>query len=845
MPLPILRKIPQLHQRILPFLPYASNPAQTQLFQNNINTGIGNATIGNTFSPGNGTTVPGYLNNDNDHLKPLFDGSTSTFSSVKHNDKRNWLMFDLGKNRTIDKIRIKSPQPNVNEVNTIGLFYQFWTHGQNPQTESPFLTDANGPSYDHNDTNYVKQVFSTNSSISNANVYGTGETLNAQYVGIRMNGSPFLPSVTHWNFGEIEIIESFDTRDFNVEFNDSVLDLQGWAGPRYKGCKTLGKKVNEYHPSSSTWTGDITYGLNPNVENKTTALYYTTTVIGGKENPQYANIKHHSYINVEKIVIINYENDTVRILDKDTTDFNIFHRYLTNDFPTGGKFSGLVLSDNISSALKSQYTVKMNKGWLYKSFSYNAEHGPLPGMNKEGAVPEYLEQTSGDIDNVRYAISNPLALYDALSGSIQAGTVGDNIRGYYSSSQATSTAKGYDDDYYNPCFINGNCANGTVGLYGCVYDDTLASEWNCENNVSAAQIDSLFNIFSYGPYYGALSSSTPSYGNAPSTEYEYDSNSVYSQNNGGQLRFRYGVMNSIDDNTPSSYVFQPLYVGENTKIIDNKFTRQFVDPANDASVAVNTFDLPYIEEVEYIVQEQFYKWYKDPEHNPSQTASLFIGNCIQFLNSQSMDTELHLTLFEGTKDFSGLDDELSISTFEVDKNLNANYLDFEYNRGPRTAGIGPRAKYIRLKNQPQFKPNIEPKYPNRHIYEIIETTNYRTLVEERQNAFVYGPGTPASLHENTNITIGSSHVSTYDNSNANSNNFSGSFQYELSFLDKDHTLIADVDKDVDLEHGLGGEGMILIPEHAHEMVKANVFFYLEKAGIVDKTTTKKIITNID
>ena len=155
-------------------------------------------------------------------------------------------MFDLGKNRTIDKIRIKSPQPNVNEVNTIGLFYQFWTHGQNPQTESPFLTDANGPSYDHNNTNYVKQVFSTNSSISNANVYGTGETLNAQYVGIRMNGNPFLPSVTHWNFGEIEIIESFDTRDFNVEFNDSVLDLQGWAGPRYKGCKTLGKKVNEY-----------------------------------------------------------------------------------------------------------------------------------------------------------------------------------------------------------------------------------------------------------------------------------------------------------------------------------------------------------------------------------------------------------------------------------------------------------------------------------------------------------------------------------------------------------------------------------------------------------------------
>ena len=41
------------------------------------------------------------------------------------------------------------------------------------------------------------------------------------------------------------------------------------------------------------------------VSNRTTALYYATTLIGGDEDPQFATIKNHSYVGIQKILNIN------------------------------------------------------------------------------------------------------------------------------------------------------------------------------------------------------------------------------------------------------------------------------------------------------------------------------------------------------------------------------------------------------------------------------------------------------------------------------------------------------------------------------------------------------------
>ena len=87
-------------------------------------------------------------------------------------------------------------------------------------------------------------------------------------------------------------------------------------------------------------------------------------------------------------------------------------------------------------------------------------------------------------------------------------------------------------------------------------------------------------------------------------------------------------------------------------------------------------------------------------------------------------------------------------------------------------------------------------------------------------------------------------VATYTNHHLNSDNFSGSFQYQLSFLDKDHTLIADIDKNTELFDGLGAAGAVLIPEHTHPAVKINLFYYLNKAGLINRTTVKKRVEPI-
>ena len=35
--------------------------------------------------------------------------------------------------------------------------------------------------------------------------------------------------------------------EYNVEFDDALLDLAGWRNPRYKGSKLKGIRINEFN----------------------------------------------------------------------------------------------------------------------------------------------------------------------------------------------------------------------------------------------------------------------------------------------------------------------------------------------------------------------------------------------------------------------------------------------------------------------------------------------------------------------------------------------------------------------------------------------------------------------
>jgi hypothetical protein len=447
------------------------------------------------------------------------------------------------------------------------------------------------------------------------------------------------------------------TKSFSVEFDDALLDLDGWKNPRYDGSKLTGQKINEYN------NGDVTYGKNPVITNKTVALYIGNTLIGGEdEDEQYAYIKKHSYININRILIINPETDKLTLLDATQEGFDSFHRFVTNDLPTGGSFNIRLLDYSIPNALSAntQNYVKMNKGWLLKSFS------------------------SGEYQ-AGYQSNNPLRLFKDLNIDI-----------------------GSD--------ITQSFVNDLVFQYANKPDNTVA------------------------PTFGPL----------------YISSSIYS----------------------------------------NKFTDEYYS---------GSYSFPPV---------------SDNIHSANLSASKFIGyDSIKYLTENPTNTELHLTLFEGTKDFApGFNDERSISTFEVDVNQNLQ------DTGTTVMGGAPRFQFFQLKGQSgsRFFPTITSTEIN------PVTSSYITFATSFDSFVAVGISCSVFVEGGDIIP----------DSNVNSQPYSGSFTYELSFLDKSHTLIADINKESSLPNGIGEKGFVIIPQQLDKRVKLNIDYYLSKAGLIDETFTK-------
>ena len=63
--------------------------------------------------------------------------------------------------------------------------------------------------------------------------------------------------------------------------------------------------------------------------------------------------------------------------------------------------------------------------------------------------------------------------------------------------------------------------------------------------------------------------------------------------------------------------------------------------------------------------------------------------------------------------------------------------------------------------------------------------------------------------------------------------------YQLSVLRDEPTLILNMDKESEIPDGLGDKGFVVIPQNCHTKVKNNIEYYLEKAGLIEKTTKFK------
>ena len=178
----------------------------------------------------------------------------------------------------------------------------------------------------------------------------------------------------------------FEKKDYNVEFDDALLDLAGWKNPRYEGSKLTGVRINQFNQ------GDISYGLNPVIERKTACIFLGKDIDEGIANDQdipLAEIINHSYLTINKILFIDLDSDEVEIVSRENMSSTAFNRIITENFPEGSTTIVKSLEDQ-ADKLKTQHTVKFNRGQLMKVYSYVAnEDGYEDGVFGGHEVWEY------------------------------------------------------------------------------------------------------------------------------------------------------------------------------------------------------------------------------------------------------------------------------------------------------------------------------------------------------------------------------------------------------------------------------------------------------------------------
>ena len=205
---------------------------------------------------------------------------------------------------------------------------------------------------------------------------------------------PLTPNRTYYTPPNAGVSQSYD-----VEFDDAIADTRFWKA-RSEGTQLKGTAINVYNDS------DTTYGKLPVVENKIAALYIGTTIIGGdNEDPARVEITGHSYVTIDRILLIDIETDEVQIINRqsiiDITTGKVgeekaFKRYITRDFFEGSEVNIRLIDKAVQNSLKTSHNVKFNRGSLMKIYEYTAnEQGHEDGVfgghtirNNSGGVTE-------------------------------------------------------------------------------------------------------------------------------------------------------------------------------------------------------------------------------------------------------------------------------------------------------------------------------------------------------------------------------------------------------------------------------------------------------------------------
>ena len=122
-----------------------------------------------------------------------------------------------------------------------------------------------------------------------------------------------------------------------------------------------------------------------------------------------------------------------------------------------------------------------------------------------------------------------------------------------------------------------------------------------------------------------------------------------------------------------------------------------------------------------------------------------------------------------------------------------------------------------------------------HLVIPIMQGHHDIITDKKEGAGVTWPGdggdTAGSHSGATDIEL-----KYYFSGNANI----GSAIYQISYLEETNVVITDLDKPIELANDLGDKGFILIPDNLDKDIKANLDFFLNKAGYKEGSSPERI-----
>jgi len=309
-------------------------------------------------SNGNDVTATNSSTNGTSNLSELFDGGYDGSNTVdlENSDADFTLEYDFGED---DKQYLGDIQ------------IQFGSNRQ--ATAYTIQASKDGINY-----TTIHTVTSDPGTDTNIRIYGAGNepgiqdgTTAVAYRKFKFNFTAFNNS-DECRIREMKVytisLDELSFKDYNVEFDDALLDLEGWKNPRYNGSKLTGAKINQFNQ------GDTSYGLNPVIENKTACIFLGKDIDEGNSLDKaipLTEIMNHSYLTIDKILFINTETDDVEIVARENMDERAFNRLVSENFPEGSSAVVKSLEDQ-KNKLKPRHFVKFNQGQLMKVYSYTA-----------------------------------------------------------------------------------------------------------------------------------------------------------------------------------------------------------------------------------------------------------------------------------------------------------------------------------------------------------------------------------------------------------------------------------------------------------------------------------------